>query len=812
MKLLRRLQLLAALTLSLVLFLSAPAPANALVDDALDVFHIVKEVTLTVLKAWNIVQESPGIQNLDFPLAREKQRKVLIRLKEVSKQIAQIEDQHAEQIAVAVDSVNNYVESYLKLLGRRTEMADIINRISSRFQQMQKYEAYQEKLEASTLLDFAKWTVSPNAYSVHHLMERLSLIMFGAEDKITSSNMFDLLIQSYEGYEMGRPPLSKIDAVREECISLEKSLWQNLNRISSNRSIEQLARKVIGTHRLFINENMSSTWTEGKYHILNHYEWSILERDLLLIESMFGFFMRFVNDRGNSVDLEERAVMDLADSVLRNDKIFSMDRIFQDIELIMVKQALYYRALVASKEERCHDQQSTQQFLYSLYSDIALTELKGYTMMEFSWMMLRIYGKGNFTQESELMREGYHQRTERTVRLLREVMNRADRIVWRCDPQMYKLGQTYEEVTRLIQGYIENEVDMNHNRECWRTCEDYEYSKSEGCFKDKFCARQERCTGHIHNCRYVDSDMFICQSGRGNVRRYEYVQYENGITFGEETKCTRGTTQVDSWWRYLFWHCTYCFCYCDDIYSTKTDRYFNLRETLSDVAANKVVTGLRFTKQNRVFHLQIQEGELSPRGVINKTSLAWKPVENYTLYEKGVHNNRDYYTLSYGARSIDLDDILTDDHTFVVTGVRFRVMGAHLNLEARLTEFNFETGKLVRPESNSFWKSNDNTDVSGDRRAKIVLNEPDMPTRTKAKSIPDSRHNQYIEFGPSSMRKDAGQSTVPFIDTQDVVSYPSVPLAGIGIYHKGRPGYGGFLAPKLLTYDFTPHIQPPRSL
>lgn len=110
------------------------------------------------------------------------------------------------------------------------------------------------------------------------------------------------------------------------------------------------------------------------------------------------------------------------------------------------------------------------------------------------------------------MREGYHQRTERTVRLLREVMNRADRIVWRCDPQTYKLGQTYEEVTRLIQGYIENEVDMNHNVECWRTCADYEFAKSEGCFKDKFCARQERCTGHIHNCRYVDSDMFICQS------------------------------------------------------------------------------------------------------------------------------------------------------------------------------------------------------------------------------------------------------------------------------------------------------------
>lgn len=102
--------------------------------------------------------------------------------------------------------------------------------------------------------------------------------------------------------------------------------------------------------------------------------------------------------------------------------------------------------------------------------------------------------------------------------------------------------------------------------------------------------------------------------------------------------------------------------------------------------------------------------------MINESTLQWKPVDNYTLNEKGVHNNRDYYTLSYGARSIDLDDIHTDDNSFVVTGVRFRVVGAHLNLEARLSEFNFETGELINPKENSFWKSNDNTDVSGDRR------------------------------------------------------------------------------------------------
>lgn len=130
----------------------------------------------------------------------------------------------------------------------------------------------------------------------------------------------------------------------------------------------------------------------------------------------------------------------------------------------------------------------------------------------------------------------------------------------------------------------------------------------------------------------------------------------------------------------------------------------------------RVVTGLRFVKHNRIFHLQIQEGKLLPRGNINRTSLTWKPVENYQIFDRDVRNGRDYHTLSYESRSMDLDDIYTDDNSFVVVGVRFRVVGAHLNVEAKLAEFDFKTGKLISPESNSFWKSNDNTDVSGERR------------------------------------------------------------------------------------------------
>ncbi|XP_061388415.1 uncharacterized protein LOC133323509 [Musca vetustissima] len=622
-----------------------------------------------------------------------------------------------------------------------------------------------------------------------------------------------ILADTSTSYRPGLFAPLEIDAIRQEYLSLEKSLWQHLDRSTNNRNAEQQLRKIIDSHRRFVQQHMGqgTEWQEGKYDILNHYEWSILERDLIQIDNLFGVFAAYLRSHHNSAaDLEEQQLMDVTESVLRNDKTFSMARILQDIELIMVKQTMYYRAMMASKEERCLNQQSTQQFLYSLYTDIALTELKGYTMMEFSWMILRVYGKGNFTQEAELMRSDFEKRTQKTVRLLREVMNRADRIVWRCDPEKYVQGKTYDEVTRLLQGYIENEVDMNYNRECWQTCEDYSSAKNEGCFKDKFCARQERCTGNIHSCRRFDSDMMICPSPRDSHKRYEFIEYENGVTLGKVGQCSRGKTPVDSWWRYLFWHCTYCFCLCDDQYSSKTDRYFNLRETLANVEENKVLTGLRFVKVNRIFHLQIQQGDLLPRGKINASTLEWLPVDNYTLNARNVHNNRDYYTLSYGARSIDLDDVHTEDNSFVVTGVRFRVVGAHLNLEARLSEFNFETGKLVNPMVNSFWKSNDNTDVSGDRRQKVEMISPDVPTRTKAKSVPDSRHNQYIEFTASDVYKDASQSTVPFIDTQHVVSMPPVPLAGVGIYHKGRPGYGGFIAPKLMTYDYTPHIQAPR--
>lgn len=132
--------------------------------------------------------------------------------------------------------------------------------------------------------------------------------------------------------------------------------------------------------------------------------------------------------------------------------------------------------------------------------------------MQFSWMMLRAFNKGNFSEEAESMRKDYEQRTETTIRLLQKVINRSERYVWKCDPSDHVKGKTYDEVTRLLQGYVENEVDMNSEGTCRETCAFYEVTKSHGCFKELFCSRQPKCSGKLLDCQYVDSDMSICPS------------------------------------------------------------------------------------------------------------------------------------------------------------------------------------------------------------------------------------------------------------------------------------------------------------
>ncbi|XP_062700151.1 uncharacterized protein LOC109408928 isoform X2 [Aedes albopictus] len=614
-----------------------------------------------------------------------------------------------------------------------------------------------------------------------------------------------------------------VDSLRHRYFELEKRAWTIVNQIDKvdnqkedDRRLQRniILKELIDIYSGFANDDLGpeNAYDEDDYFILKRfYEWQLLEQDLINVHKLFDAIRQFMANR-NSLPADdadfELASMDITDTVL-SDPHFPVNATLDEIDRIMIRQGMYYKAQLEAKSTICSFGLSAQQVLYQLYNAISITELKGYSMMQFSWMLLKTYGKGNFTTEAKLMRRRFEDRTNRTQALLQRVMTQASREYWRCDPDhgKHKEGETYVQLTRLLQGYIENEVDMNTDNTCKENCAYYNWGvKQEQCYKDLYCSKQAKCAGKMYKCEYVDSDMWICPAASSSNRRYEYIEYENGMVLGQKKHCTRGSTKVDSWWRWLFWHCSYCFCLCDDS-GPKSDRYINMRESVSDVMNNKVVTGLRFIKKNRIIFLMVQQGKLMPRGQIDNTTLEWVEPEEYNILSPNIRSGVDYNNMNYDNRAMDLDDIILQP-PYVVTGVRFRMLGTHMNLEVRMTEMDFGAGKLVDPDK-SIWVGSDKTEHSEDKRTEMKLDKPHIPILSATKSVPDSEPNQFIKFRESDRGMDAAQTTVPFFDAQPVVPAKQTPLGGAGLFHKGRPKFGGFMAPRVFTYDVGPHVQQP---
>ncbi|XP_018322166.1 uncharacterized protein LOC108734901 isoform X1 [Agrilus planipennis] len=532
--------------------------------------------------------------------------------------------------------------------------------------------------------------------------------------------------------------------------------------------------------------------------------------DLLDYMTRIGVFYRNMRYYANTDDLERHTLEDFAHNVISHDGgsvrsllervhafVASNDKGLTNTGILHL---LSHAAQEIEGDMRCNTKQSPQQVLFNLYKSIALTELKGYMMMQFSYMLLKLYNKGNFTKEASIMKERYAERTTAAIQSVKEAMADASREFWRCDPQKHVLNESYIEITNLLQGYVQNEVDLNPEGTCRENCAYYSYTKSHSCYQNLYCQQQRRCNGRIIDCQFIDSDAWVCPADVKSGRRYEYIEYENGRTLGRKQGCPKGPVKVDSWWRWLFWHCSYCFCLCDEE-SVYSDRYINMRSAIADVVNNRVVTGLRFVKNNRIIHLQIQEGKLLPGGEIDVTTIHWVPVENYRITDKNTFNGQDYHTLTSTEREIDLDDLIADDG-HVLTGVRFKKVGQHLNFEIYITPFNFSSGQLIDPLHMSVWKDN----LISSRKV-LNMEKMDVPIRSPLPSVPDSKSQQVLQFTHTDMDRDASQTTVPFIDAQPVELMIPVPLAGAGIYHKGRPHFGGFIAPKIITYDYSKHLQ-----
>lgn len=87
---------------------------------------------------------------------------------------------------------------------------------------------------------------------------------------------------------------------------------------------------------------------------------------------------------------------------------------------------------------------------------------------------------------------------------------------------------------------------------------------------------------------------FCLQTDEIENRRYNFIKFKNGSMNGHDVMCFRAEkTELSVWSTWLINECSNCFCYCDEP-GEKSDRYFSLREIVSDINENKYVFKMYF--------------------------------------------------------------------------------------------------------------------------------------------------------------------------------------------------------------------------
>ncbi|KAJ8684247.1 hypothetical protein QAD02_020039 [Eretmocerus hayati] len=453
---------------------------------------------------------------------------------------------------------------------------------------------------------------------------------------------------------------------------------------------------------------------------------------------------------------------------------------------------LYLQYIRASK--------SPQQFLHNFLHSIIDTEMKGYLVMRFSYTILDIYGSGDYAGHMAKAERDFTRRMKSILDVFRVNMNspKLSREYLQSDPSQQIQDQTYTQLQYVFQRYLINEVDINPSDKCHNYCDDYKSVRGlqHSCYgNNTYCTEQRACEGNLWNCQYANGNQFsVCPSDRNLSRRYEYIIDEHNNKFGlNHEDCGKNLVGIKAHMLlkpFSLSLCDVCACLCAET-SDRSERYFSLDPNFSRHHDNYVVTGVRFLKQDRITHIQIQEGQLLPNGFINESTVSWVPVNSKPA---------NVYTLTWDvSRGINLDDLEAPfDHVLIGVSLSPRDLisgSTRLHLKIFSKPVNASSGMIDNDALVDEFIADSSTD-------EVKVGGLEIPTYTTAKSNRKSQPNQYLKFGTTGFKYDAGQSTIPFIDIQNVTTSPPAPLSGVGIYHRNRQDTGGYLALKIFTFNF----------
>lgn len=483
----------------------------------------------------------------------------------------------------------------------------------------------------------------------------------------------------------------------------------------------------------------------------------------------------------------------------------------------------YITTMFTKIDEKSHEtSNSAQVVMHRFYVSLMTNHMKGLVMQLFANKIKKDKLMDRVQSKNKIKRliDTFYKQTGRVNEEFGDLVKRADRTIWKSDPKKHILHKTYDEITRFNQIYFAMENSFVGDS-CAKKCSDYKYETTYKPAENKqeYIPKQRNCNGVVKECQleanreYYCSGLNIWLPSSGSDRIYDYVEdayynhpdYACEKKFGQKEKTEGRSADVDHWSRLKgALHCDLCRCVCEDPSDPETDRYFSLAEVRSNTDQNMVVTGVRFFKQDQIFHLQIQEGILTESGRINMKSRKWKDVPY-----RSKTDSTNVFRLTDTDRMISISDVQFKgirSANFVVTGIKLSrsTIGSEkgLKLDVIYTKFDQAVGRLI-PDTDETLSVEDNLQI-------IYLTERDQPTNYQD-NTPSSAKG-YVYFNRTGVVYDVGQSTVPFIDVQPVES-ALMPLSAISLQLRVNSKSGGFIAPKLETLPiFVSHTDLPNEI
>ncbi|CAG5083189.1 Protein of unknown function [Cotesia congregata] len=394
----------------------------------------------------------------------------------------------------------------------------------------------------------------------------------------------------------------------------------------------------------------------------------------------------------------------------------------------------------------CDDTPAYEQF-YNLYERVLATTSKAYTMLicTFKFRQLRLSNFNLFEREQHITLENFKSS-------LKEITKSAKYYLGTIDNPIYKSykncdPESWKEGEHYIRvknyvAYYDPSITWDVNRGMT-----FEYNYS----KEKFCPKVNRdYVLPVHN--KMSSS---CIENKDNKL---------------QKLCACGLSS-DIW----------------DSVNT-----LSLRQFLVDTTKDQ------FVVKNGIITLEIRQGTMV-NGAVDQRTVFWNTSFGF------ADEPPDVVRLNYHVKTINLDTIELPEGQFV-TGIKFEVLtDNHITLVIRGSEMYRDDKVFTSIHDEWHYPPAENPENT---RHNFKLEDFKNPAESSLKNNELSRSGQnYVRLtGGVYSRLFNNFAVIPFIDSRAVVSSPPAPLGGLGLFYKGQPGYGGFIALKYILSKYNLNV------